>query len=122
LIPEPYSKDITFLQERVRGYYGNPIIKAGVVIEDKPVAQAFTEALASSLEPADKAVLESDIEHYIDNSGKLYLRLDKQAACRGSVKLRSSDPIRVVIKLSSWIRDIDKAVDQYRRIGFLDKG
>ncbi|NIU39549.1 hypothetical protein GWN65_06185, partial [Candidatus Bathyarchaeota archaeon] len=85
-------------------------------IKDKEIIQAFVENLSANLSILDKQNLLEKISQYVEK-GSLYLRVDKQAAFKGSFKLCKADPIRVRIRFrKSKLEDV---VQICREIGML---
>jgi RNA binding exosome subunit len=60
----------------------------------------------------------SEVNRHLDKKGALYLRLDKQEAFFGRIRLGRSDSIRVQIKLSAR-RNLDEARTFYRGLDLL---
>jgi len=97
ILPAEQEEDIQFERCKLEGHYGNPITFFETRIKDKKIVGALLKNLSDNLTPVDKRELEANIERCIEK-GNLYIRLDKQAAFRGKVKLVTADPIRLRIK------------------------
>jgi len=119
IIPKQNIEDLDFCIDEMRGYYGNPISKVKTIICNRSIASELALNIANRLEFDDKAVLRSNIKQYVDESGTLYIRLDKQAIFKGDFKFGISDPIRVKIKLINKIRGYAEALKVYIKFGFL---
>jgi RNA binding exosome subunit len=119
MIPKQNIEDLEFSIDEMRGYYGNPISKVKTVIRNRSIASELALNIANRLRFDDKAILRSDIRQYVDESGTLYIRLDKQAIFKGDFILDISDPIRVKIKLTNKIRGYAEALKLYNKFGFL---
>jgi len=115
-------EDLEFVIDKMRGYYGNPISKVKTVIRNRSIAFELVIDIANRLGFDDKTNLRSDIRQYVDDSGTLYIRLDKQAIFKGNFILSISDPIRIKIKLSNKIRGYKEALKLYNKFGFLGEG
>lgn len=90
---------IQILSSKVRGHYGNPITIISASITG-PEAQEIVNYLFSNLSAEDKAYLSTTMDARVD-SGRLYLRINKQKAFTGLIKLSEGDDvIRVVITFS----------------------
>jgi RNA binding exosome subunit len=122
IIPNQNVEDLEFIIDEMRGYYGNPISKVKTVIRNRSIAFELVIDIANRLGFDDKTILRSDIMQYIDDSGTLYIRLDKQAIFKGDFILDISDPIRMKIKLSNKIRGYKEALKLYNKFGFLGEG
>lgn len=122
IIPNQNVEDLEFIIDEMRGYYGNPISKVKTVIRNRSIAFELVIDIANRLGFDDKTILRSDIRQYVDDSGTLYIRLDKQAIFKGDFILDISDPIRMKIKLSNKIRGYAEALKLYNKFGFLGEG
>ena len=81
------------------GYHRNPIITVRIIIRERVKEIAFLKNVLGSLEADDKACLSSEFKNYIDSKGNFYLRLDKQEAFLGKIKLGFDDTIHIKVKL-----------------------
>ena len=116
ILPSDHLEDITFRRSNLEGHYGNPITLFEAKIKDKETINALVENLSSHLSSLDKEELGREINRYIEK-GSLYLRLDKQAALRGKIKLITSDPISIRIRFrKSKVEDI---IEICREIGMI---
>lgn len=108
VLPSDYLSDITFTKHNLRGHYGNPITLFETRIRDKKIIKALTENLSSRLNEFDKETLRKEIDRHFEK-GSLYVRLHKQAALQGELKLCTADPIRVRIRFrKAKLQDIIK--------------
>jgi len=97
VLPSEYIDDIVFKRDNLLGHYGNPITLFETKIKKRETIRAFVEHLSSSLDKLDKETLRREINLHMEK-GNLYVRLDKQAAFQGELKLCTADPIRVRIR------------------------
>jgi RNA binding exosome subunit len=65
----------------------------------RKIIDQFFDHLMKSLNTDDLGTIANDVDKHIDEEGNLYLRLNKQAAYMGEVRLRQEDPIRIKMKL-----------------------
>lgn len=116
VIPSDYMDDIVFKKANLKGHYGNPITLFQTRIKKKEIIKAFVENLSSRLDNLDKEMLRREIDLHVEK-GSLYVRLDKQAALQGELKLCTADPIRVRIRFrKSKLEDV---VQVCRELGIL---
>ena len=116
LLPSDYIDDILFKKNNLKGHYGNPITLFETRIKNREIIKAFVENLSSRLDELDKEMLGKEIDLHVEK-GSLYVRLDKQAALQGELKLCTADPIRVRIRFrKTKIEDIVKTC---RELGML---
>ena len=97
LFPEEQTEELTFDKSNVEGHYGNPITFFEKRIKDKKIIKTLIENLSANISPLDKTNLEITLDRCVEK-GSLYLRIDKQAAFQGKIKLGKSDPIRIRIR------------------------
>jgi RNA binding exosome subunit len=94
ILPSIHIEDIVFNKRNLRGHYGNPITLFEAKIKNKETIRALVENFSSRLSLFDKETLNRKIDLHLEK-GSLYIRLDKQAALQGKLKLWTSDPIRI---------------------------
>ena len=116
VLPSDPIEDITFNRSNLEGHYGNPITFFEARIKDKETVRALVEKISSNLSSLDKDELGREIHRCVEK-GSLYIRLDKQAALQGKIKLVTSDPIRIRIRFrKSKIEDV---IQICREIGMI---
>jgi hypothetical protein len=116
LFPAEYLDIITFKRQNLRGHHRNPIVLFETRIKDKEIIKGFIENLSSKLSPLDKQNLQEEISRHVEK-GSLYLRLDKQAAFRGALKLCTADPIRLRIRFRK--RKPEDVANLCKKLGIL---
>lgn len=97
VLPSDYLAEITFRRRNLRGHYGNLITLFESKVRDRETIKAFVENLSTRLNETDKEILFREIGRHVEK-GSLYLRLDKQAALQGELRLCTADPVRVHIR------------------------
>lgn len=97
ILPPSFVDCVKFERSSLRGHYGNPIVLFETRIKGNKIVQALIENLASRLHEQDKESLFRNIDRHV-GEGSLYLRLDKQAALHGEVRLCAADPVRVRVR------------------------
>lgn len=108
VLPADYVDDIVLKKNALRGHYGNPITLFETRIKKKKIVEALVKNVFSNLKEPDKESLLREIDSHVEE-GSLYLRLDKQAAFQGEMRLCIADPIRVRIRFrKKRIEDIVK--------------
>jgi len=116
VLPSDRLEDITFNRSNLEGHYGNPITFFETRIKDKETVRALVENLSANLSSLDKEELGREIHRCVEK-GSLYIRLNKQAALQGKIKLVTSDPIRIRIRFrKSKIEDV---IEICREIGMI---
>ena len=108
VLPTDYIDDIVFKKTTLRGHYGNPITLFETRIKKKEMVRVLLGNLFTNLNEQDRESLLKEIDLHVED-GSLYVRLDKQAAFQGEMKLCTADPIRVRIRFrKKRIEDIVK--------------
>jgi len=97
VLPANRTEEIDFKKNSLKGHHGNPIVFFEAKIEGKELVKAVINSVFSRLTELDKEALRREIEMHVEK-GSLYLRLDKQAAFQGVVKLGAADPIHLRIR------------------------
>ncbi|WP_316968220.1 RNA-binding domain-containing protein [Candidatus Methanocrinis alkalitolerans] len=92
------------------GHFGNEIIILSATLGKKEGLRFFL-LLREALPEGDMARLRREAAQRVDDDCKLYLRLDKQAACEGEVRLADcGDAISVSAHLESYPARRDRAL------------
>ena len=113
VIPSDQMEEVVFSRKYVRGHYGNPITLFEAKIKKKETIKALIDNLSSRFSEVDKETLSKEIPLHLEK-GSLYIRLDKQAALQGRLKLCASDPIRIRIRFrKTKIEDIVKICQEF---------
>jgi len=97
VLPANHVDDIVFKRDNLQGHYGNPILLFETRIKKKEIVKAVIENFSSHLRELDKKALHEEIDLHVQK-GSLYIRLDKQAALQGELKLCTTDAIRLRIR------------------------
>ena len=97
VLPVDYVDDIVFKENTLRGHYGNPITLFKARIKEKEIVEALLKNVFSNLKDSDRESFLKEIDLHVEE-GSLYVRLDKQAALQGEMKLCTADPIRLRIR------------------------
>lgn len=98
----------------LEGFYGNPISLLRLTIDRAEMASKLFSYIIKNLDHEDFSKLNSTLYDRLDSSGNLYIRLDKQSAYRGRLKLyEGDDVIKIRIKLSrQFLNEIaDKGIN-----------
>lgn len=96
LFPGKTVEELPFKRTKLTGHHGNPIVLLELKIKDRENVKAFIEKLSNELTVLDKEFLSTHFEQHT-KKGSFYLRLDKQSAYKGKLKLGSADPIHLRI-------------------------
>lgn len=115
-VPNDHVKDIEFKGSILEGHYGNPITFFETRIKEKEIVKAIVENISANLNLFEKEQLGKEIHRFVEK-GNLYIRLDKQAAFQGKIKLATSDPIRMRVRFRK--KKLDDIIETCQKIGIL---
>lgn len=118
ILDKPRSEDNIFQKTDLKGHYGNTITLLETTIQEKPI-EVFLKNLCTHLVRDEKRKLLLEFGNHLDAKGNLYLRLDKQAAYLGNLKLGSVDPICIRIKPKTRQKNEEEMIRIYDKIGLL---
>ena len=82
----------------LRGHYGNPIIDIRMYLKGDEASKLFL-LIMNKLEDEDKATLLWNLNSYIDDRGRFFLRLDKQDLMRGVIRIGKKDAIKLKFEM-----------------------
>ena len=116
IVPTNEDDEITFDKNVLEGHYGNPITFFETRIKNKIIIKSLIENLSSNLSSLDKAELSRTLDRCFEK-GSLYIRLDKQAALQGKIKLVNSDPVRIRIRFRQ--SKLESVTEVCKEIGML---
>jgi RNA-binding protein len=88
---------------RFHGHYGNEIRMVDLSIRGTQ-ARTFFEYLWKSLPSFDRASILDALDKHLDSGGGLHLRLDKEDAFRGILRLKEQDPIKIHLSFQRRIK------------------
>jgi len=116
VVPSEHVEEVSFNKKNLKGEYGNPIVFYEAKIKDPKIAEAILRNIGSSLSSFDRETLLRELRLRL-TKGNLYLRLDKQAACKGILRLCLADPIRLRVKFRT--SKIEEITEITRRLGMV---
>ena len=116
VLPSESVDGVVFKKSVLSGHHGNPIVLFEARVKDRKLVQAVFAKLCSGLGLMDKEVLAGEISGHLER-GNLYLRLDKQSAFLGEVRLGSVDPVHVRVHFKK--HGTDEVVGVCREFGLL---
>jgi RNA binding exosome subunit len=116
VLPSESVDSVVFKRSSLAGHHGNPIVLFEARVKDRRLVQAVFAKLCSGLGLMDKQVLAGEISGHLER-GNLYLRLDKQSAFLGEVRLGSVDPVHVRVHFKK--HGTDEVVSVCREFGLL---
>ncbi|MEM2995634.1 MAG: RNA-binding domain-containing protein [Candidatus Bathyarchaeia archaeon] len=116
VLPTELAENIAFKKTSLTGHYGNPILLFETRIKDKKFFQAAFEKLSAGLNALDRETLSNEIERHVEN-GNLYIRLNKQSAYHGEVRLSNIDPIHLKIHFKK--HGVKEIVEICRKLGLI---
>lgn len=100
VLPPEARDHVRFKVKQFKGHHGNPIRLFKARIRNRPLADAVFRHVMAGLPEEDKVELLWGLKRRL-SGGSLYLRLDKQRAFLGQLRLCTADPIRLRFTFSS---------------------
>jgi len=88
-------KEEEFVQERLEGHFGNPILMLSIKL-GKNRAEEFIKKLVSKISKSQMDEFLQNIEMYFEGSS-LFLRISKKDIVRNSISLQQNDALKIKI-------------------------
>jgi RNA binding exosome subunit len=88
---------------KFHGHYGNEIRMIDLSIRAAP-ARSFLEHLWRKLPSHDRTLILEALDKHLDLNGGLHLRLDKEEAFRGVLRVKDQDPIKIHLSFRTEIK------------------
>lgn len=96
--------------QQLKGYYHDPITMIKLELEDSETAMKIVKNIFANISEYEKKVIIDEGLERGKHGGKLYIRLDKQAAYRGFLRLSDKDAIRIQVDIRGNIERFLKEV------------
>lgn len=109
IIGPEYASKLSVSTEVLEGHYGDPITLVRAFLLDRESAERAFYQILLSLTPTEREELWSERSQKGKHGGKLYIRLDKQAAFLGQIKPSDKDSVKIVVQIRG-------SVDALRRM------
>ena len=100
---------------RAKGHHGNEIATSVLMIRNAKNAQIFLKNIWSSLSQLDRTEICSSLASRIDSTGTMFLRIDKQEALKGRIRLENTDPVKIEISFRTELSKRNEFVDNIRK-------
>jgi RNA binding exosome subunit len=99
---ELYSGAVSkeFPGTKAKGHYGNEIVTLRTTIASGHEADKFFIELWGRLGESEREQILSRLGDHIDQSGTLFLRIDKEECFRGRIRIGTMDTIRLEVHFS----------------------
>ena len=117
LLPEE-NRDLWLTRKTLKGYHGDPITIVTGKIRTKKGATWVLRRVVHELSSLDQQRILDELEERLDEGGNLYIRLDKQKAYLGKVRLLETDPVKMKFRLriphgkdrAEYVREVINAI------------
>ena len=93
----PGETSLGFTMNRAKGHHGNEITTSVFMIRNAKHAEIFLRNIWRGLSRLDRTEVYSSLASRIDSTGTMFLRLDKQEALQGRIRLENTDPVKIEI-------------------------
>jgi RNA binding exosome subunit len=117
VLPTQVHDSTSFCRHYLKGHHGNPIVTLTMRLAKGKAARTSVEHLFRMLSPTEKHELDLEFERYLDEEENFYIRLDKQEAFKGKIKLAREEPIRIKIRIEMWHPTPEGAKEILRNLG-----
>ena len=104
---------------RAKGHHGNEIVTMVFTIRNAKNVEGFLRNIWNGLSQLDRTEVQSSLTSRIDNAGTLFLRIDKQEALKGRIRLQETDPIKIAISFRTvspkevgYVDNIQKSLEE----------
>lgn len=111
LIPQELRDQLEIVVSDAKGHHGNEIYLMSIEATGKDAATRIAEHLLNSLPPPDRMQIRDRIGRLFDGKSSVYLRLDKQLAYRGILRIaEGDDTLKVKIGILMPSGRVDEAL------------
>jgi len=104
-----------FTMNRAKGHHGNEITTSVFMIRNAKHAEIFLKNIWRGLSRLDRTEVYSSLASRIDSTGSMFLRIDKQAALKGRIRLENTDPVKIEISFRTEPSKRNEFVDNVRK-------
>ncbi len=104
-----------FTMIRAKGHHGNEITTSVFMIRNAKHAEIFLKNIWRGLSRLDRTEVYSSLASRIDSTGSMFLRIDKQAALKGRIRLGNTDPVKIEISFRTEPSKRNEFVDNVRK-------
>jgi len=104
-----------FMMNRAKGHHGNEIATSVFMIRSARSAEMFLKNIWSGLSQLDRTEVFSSLASRIDSAGTMFLRVDKQEALKGRIRLEDTDPVKIEVSFRTEPSKHNGFVDNIRR-------
>ena len=103
------GEDIQITSRKTRGYYGDPIyVIESYASNEKIASRVFNRVLAAFR--GRWGLLRPGVEMTSREHGKLHVRLDKQEAYLGRIRLSDQDAIKIEFSFRGGLEELEEAL------------
>ena len=106
---------VAVTMNRAKGHHGNEITTSAFIIRSAKNAELFLKSIWSGLSQLDRTEVYATLASRIDSTGTMFLRIDKQEALKGRMRLLDIDPIKIEISFRTEPSKRKEFVESIRR-------
>jgi len=101
IFPLDLRSVLNFKTTNLRGHFHNPIIRIETQLTQSDLVEQTVTAIGQNLTPQDREQIAKTFASRVTRKGQLFLRLDKQEAYQGQIRIiNRGDSIRLIIRFS----------------------
>jgi len=97
--------------QSLTGHYGDPISLIRLMLLDGKTSEKVVRSILERLSPSEREEVWGERSEKGKHGGKLYLRLDKQAAFLGAVRLSDKDPVKVQVNVRGKLEALRRRLE-----------
>lgn len=97
-LPVDLRDSTSISRQNLKGHHGNPMVMLTIRMSRGKAVKSVIQNLFTMMIMNEKHEVNLDFENLLDENGNFYVRLDKQEALKGKIKLATRDPIRIKMK------------------------
>ena len=117
----PSETSLGLMKNRTKGHHGNEIATSLFIIRNAKNAELFLTNIWRGLSQLDRTEVYSSLASRIDSTGTMFLRIDKQEALKGRIRLENTDPVRIEISFrteqsrrNEFVNNIRETLEEIR--------
>jgi RNA binding exosome subunit len=111
----PDEMPVSSAISRAKGHHGNEIATMVFTVRNAKDVERFLRNIWNGFSQLDRAEVYSSLTSRIDDAGTLFLRIDKQEALKGRIRLQDTDPIKIAISFRTKSQKGNEFVDGIRK-------
>lgn len=114
LVGSEAMEHMSLSSSSLTGHYGDPISLIRLTLIEGRIAKQVFRGILERLSPEEREEVWSERAEKGKHGGKIYLRLDKQAAYLGATRISDRDPIRIQVNIRGKVEAFRRRLESGR--------